>query len=59
MIAIVAGFAALAVLALVVGLVDARQAGEWRGIARERRANWEQRRRDERPAFTQRQRRDI
>jgi hypothetical protein len=42
------GLAALAVLALVVGLFDAAQAGQWREIARDRRATWE-RRKEERP----------
>ena len=42
------GLAALIVLAVLVGIVDATQAGTWRGIARERRADWEQRRREER-----------
>ena len=41
------GLVALAVLALAVGLFDAAQAGWWRGVARERRASWEQRRRDQ------------
>jgi hypothetical protein len=41
------GLVALLVLAAVVGVVDAAQAGTWRGIARERRADWEQRQRDE------------
>ena len=40
------GLVALLVLAAVVGVVDAAQAGTWRGIARERRADWEQRRRN-------------
>jgi hypothetical protein len=40
------GLVALVVLAAVVGIVDATQAGTWRGIARERRAAGEQRRRD-------------
>ena len=49
MIAVLAiGLAALSVLAVLVGIVDASQAGTWRGIARERRADWEQRRREER-----------
>jgi hypothetical protein len=49
MIAIVGlGLAALAVLALVVGLFDSAQSGERRWVARERRAAWEQRQRDER-----------
>jgi hypothetical protein len=40
------GLVALVVLAAVVGIVDATQAGTRRGIARDRRADWEQRRRD-------------
>jgi hypothetical protein len=40
------GLVVLVVLAAVVGIVDATQAGTWRGIARDRRADWEQRRRD-------------
>jgi hypothetical protein len=43
------GLVALVVLAVVVGVVDAAQAGTWRGIARERRADWEQRRREAQP----------
>lgn len=43
---LVIGMVALVVLAAVVGVVDAAQAGTWRGIARERRADWEQRRRE-------------
>jgi len=43
------GLVVLVVLAAVVGIVDATQAGTWRGIARERRADWEQRRRDAQP----------
>ena len=47
MIAVLAiGLVALVVLAVVVGIVDAAQAGTWRSIARERRADWEQRRRE-------------
>ena len=42
------GLVGLIVLATVVGIVDATQAGTWREIARERRADWEQRRRAER-----------
>jgi hypothetical protein len=42
------GLASLIVLAVLVGIVDATQAGTWRGIARDRRADWEQRRREER-----------
>ena len=50
MIAVLAiGLVVLVVLAAVVGIVDATQAGTWRGIARERRADWEQRRRDAQP----------
>jgi hypothetical protein len=41
------GLVALVVLAAVVGIVDAAQAGTWRGVARDRRADWEQRRREE------------
>ena len=53
MIAVVGfGLVALAVLALVVGLVDAAQAGQWRWVARDRRAAWEQRQREERLALT-------
>ncbi len=49
MIAVLAiGLAALIVLAVLVGIVDAAQAGTWRGVARDRRADWEQRRREER-----------
>ena len=49
MIAVLAiGLFALIILAALVGIVDATQAGMWRGIARERRADWEQRRREER-----------
>jgi hypothetical protein len=51
MIAVVGlGLAALAVLALAVGLFDAAQAGRRREIARDRREAWEQRRREERLA---------
>jgi hypothetical protein len=46
------GLVALVVLALVVGLVDAAQAGQWRGVARDRRAAWEQRRREEQLALS-------
>ena len=47
MIAVLAiGLVALVVLAAVVGIVDASQAGTWRGVARDRRADWEQRRRE-------------
>ena len=49
MIAVLAiGLVGLIVLATVVGIVDATQAGTWREITRERRADWEQRRRAER-----------
>ena len=47
------GFAALAVLALAVGLFDAAQSGERRWVARDRRAAWEQRQREERMARAQ------
>jgi len=46
------GLASLAVLALIVGLFDAAQAGQWRSIARDRRASWEQRQREERLALS-------
>ena len=60
MIAIVAlGLAALAVLAVVVGLIDSAQAGEWRAIARDRRADWEQRRRSDGPALSPEPRRGL
>ena len=49
---IILGLIALAVLALAVGLFDAAQGGRRRWIARERRASWEQRRRDEQLALT-------
>ena len=53
MIAVLAiGLVALIVLAAVVGVVDASQAGTWREVARERRDGWEQRRRTERLATT-------
>ena len=42
------GLVALIMLAALVGIVDATQAGTRRGIARERRADWEQRQREER-----------
>jgi type II secretory pathway pseudopilin PulG len=48
---VVLGLVALAVLALVVGLYDAAQAGERRRVARARRAAWEQRQREERLAL--------
>jgi hypothetical protein len=44
------GLAALAVLALAVGLFDAAKSSERRWVARDRRAAWEQRRREERMA---------
>ena len=46
------GLAALAVLALVVGLIDAANAAQWRSTARDRRNAWEQRRREERLTLT-------
>ena len=53
MIAVLAiGLASLIVLAVLVGSVDAAQAGTWRGVARDRRADWEQRRREERLTTT-------
>jgi hypothetical protein len=51
MIALALGLAALALLAVVVGLIDSAQAGEWRAIARDRRADWEQRRLVDGPAL--------
>jgi hypothetical protein len=60
MIALVAlGLAALAVLAVVVGLIDSARAGEWRAIARDRRADWEERRRSDGPALAPDPRRGI
>jgi hypothetical protein len=50
------GLAALAVLAVVVSLIDSARAGEWRAIARDRRADWEQRRRADGPALPEAQR---
>ena len=38
---IAAGIGLLVLVAIVVGVVDARQAPEWREIAAERRATWE------------------
>lgn len=38
---ILAGVGALAVIAMVVGVIDARRSHEWRRIAAERRYNWE------------------
>ncbi len=40
---IVAGIALIVVVAVVVGVVDARQAAGWRQIAAERREQWEAR----------------
>ena len=49
MIAIVGyGLAALAVLAVLAGVFDGAQAARLRATARDRRAVWERRRRDER-----------
>ena len=48
---VVLGLVALAVLALVVGLVDAAQAADRRWVARDRRAAWEQRQREDRLAL--------
>ena len=45
------GLLALAILALAVGLFDAAQAGRRRQVARDRRAAWERRQRDERLAL--------
>ncbi|MFR9804921.1 hypothetical protein ACL02T_21925 [Pseudonocardia sp. RS010] len=35
------GLGALAVIGVVVGILDAAQAGAWRRVAAERRRNWE------------------
>lgn len=40
----IAGLALIAVVAIVVGVVDALQAPAWRRIAEERHENWERRR---------------
>jgi hypothetical protein len=40
---VVLGLLALAVLAIAVGLFEAAQAPQWRGVARDRRENWERR----------------
>jgi type II secretory pathway pseudopilin PulG len=40
---ILVGLAALAAIATVVGVVDAAQNKAWRGVAAERRRNWEMR----------------
>lgn len=40
---IAAGIGILVLVAIVVGIVDARQASTWRRIAAERRAQWEAR----------------
>jgi hypothetical protein len=42
---VVVGLVALAVLAVVVGIVDSASTGTWRAVARERRAAWEERQR--------------
>lgn len=42
---IVAGLAALFVIAVVVGVVEQARAGHWRAIAAERRRSWEDRHR--------------
>jgi hypothetical protein len=47
---VVVGLVALAVLAVVVGVVDSASTGTWRAIARERRATWEERQRERRLA---------
>jgi hypothetical protein len=59
MIALALGLAALAVLAVIVGLVDSARAGEWRAIARERREGWEQRRPADGPVLAPDPRRGI
>jgi hypothetical protein len=40
---IVAGIGLILIIAVIVGIVDARQASVWRRIAAERRRNWEAR----------------
>lgn len=42
-IVIVAGIIAIAVVAIVVGVVDAHRAADWRQVAAERREKWEER----------------
>ena len=42
-IVIVAGIIAITVAAIVVGIVDARRAADWRRVAAERREKWEER----------------
>jgi hypothetical protein len=60
MIAIVGlGLAALAVLAVAVGMFEAAQAGQWRSVARERRAEWERRQREQRLALARERRPEI
>jgi hypothetical protein len=60
MIAVVAlGLVALVVLAVAVGLFDAARAGERRWLARDRRAAWEQRQRDERLSLAREQFPDL
>lgn len=39
----VAGIVAIALVAVVVGVVDADRAGDWRQVAAERRERWEER----------------
>lgn len=39
------GIGFLVVVAVIVGIVDAAQAAEWRQVARERRERWESRQR--------------
>jgi hypothetical protein len=41
---IVAGIGLILIIAVIVGIVDARQASTWRRVAAERRRNWEARR---------------
>jgi hypothetical protein len=40
---IIAGIGLILIIAIIVGIVDARQASVWRRIAAERRRNWEAR----------------
>lgn len=40
------GVGLIVVIAIVVGIVDARQASSWRQVATQRRRNWEARQRE-------------
>lgn len=54
---VILGLIALAVLAVVVGIVDSATSGTRRAIARERRTTWEERQRERRLAYTRDQHR--